>query len=97
MESQNLPIGLFCDQSFSPLQYQIDPGDALLLYTDGLVELRNPENQEYGTSRVHEIFSQRYPAPALKMVQEVIADADLFRDKAPQTDDITLFFLKCIG
>jgi serine phosphatase RsbU (regulator of sigma subunit)/PAS domain-containing protein len=45
----SLPVGLFPDASYQTARFTLPPGRCLVLYTDGVVEARNPERQEFGT------------------------------------------------
>jgi phosphoserine phosphatase RsbU/P len=44
----SLPVGLFPDTSYQTARFTLAPGRCLVLYTDGVVEARNPEGQEFG-------------------------------------------------
>jgi serine phosphatase RsbU (regulator of sigma subunit) len=45
----SLPVGLFPDASYQTARFTLPPGRCVVLYTDGVVEARNPERQEFGT------------------------------------------------
>jgi serine phosphatase RsbU (regulator of sigma subunit)/PAS domain-containing protein len=45
----SLPVGLFADASYRTARFTLPPGRCVVLYTDGVVEARNPERQELGT------------------------------------------------
>jgi serine phosphatase RsbU (regulator of sigma subunit)/PAS domain-containing protein len=45
----SLPVGLFPDASYTTSRFSLPPGRCVVLYTDGVVEARNPERQEFGT------------------------------------------------
>ena len=45
----SLPVGLFGDATYHTARFTLPPGRCVVLYTDGVVEARNPERQEFGT------------------------------------------------
>ena len=54
LEATGLPLGLFCSSEFTTHRLHLEPGDCLLLYSDGLVEARNLDGSEYGGERLQE-------------------------------------------
>ncbi|MCQ2388161.1 MAG: serine/threonine-protein phosphatase [Kiritimatiellae bacterium] len=68
---------------------QLKPGDSLLLYTDGVTEAVNPDEELYGDDRLLETMRKAGP----DFVTAVRADVDAFANGAEQADDITLIAL----
>ena len=69
---------------------QIDQGDSLILYSDGVPEAQNNQQEEFGEDRMLTIARQHTQAAAIAR-QDAITDAvTAFVDGAPQFDDITL-------
>jgi sigma-B regulation protein RsbU (phosphoserine phosphatase) len=73
---------------------QLAPGDALLLYTDGVTEARNDEGEEFGEARLLEAARQHRK---LRLPDLLAAVADQARRFSPheQSDDITLIVANC--
>ena len=68
---------------------QIEPGDILLGYTDGVTEALSPRKKFYTKSRFFSILES--PAPtALKLIEQIKIDLYDHMDDAPQFDDITM-------
>jgi sigma-B regulation protein RsbU (phosphoserine phosphatase) len=65
-------------------------GDVLLLYTDGVTEAANPQGDEFGLTRMREIFRETAGAGAEKVLARVAAEVEGFTGGQPQYDDITL-------
>ncbi len=88
-------VGLFPDVSFEIAHAQLDPGDMLFCYTDGVTDARNPERAFFGEPRVQQLLAQPAPSAAALLnrfeghLQAHIASADQF-------DDITMLAARWI-
>src|SRR5215467_11189236 len=87
-------VGLFEKWECTMEERALAPGDALLLYTDGVTEAPNGEGEEFGEERLLEVTRQHR---ALSPPELLAAVADQARRFSPheQTDDITLIVAKC--
>ena len=68
----------------------LSPGDRLFLYTDGVPEATNTENQLYGEDRLLDFMKQKASAEATEFLPALKANIDEFVGDAPQFDDITM-------
>jgi sigma-B regulation protein RsbU (phosphoserine phosphatase) len=68
---------------------QLQPGDLLLIYTDGVVEAVNDAGEEYGKSRLVRCIQSSPPASAEETLKRVMAEVNAFVGTARQHDDIT--------
>ncbi len=66
------------------------PGDCLLSYTDGVTEAFNYADEMYGDDRLKEVLQNAIGKPATKVLEDLDADLEAFRDKAPLSDDTTI-------
>lgn len=73
---------------------QLEPGDQLYLYTDGVTEATNINNELFGENRLQESLNKHADLDAKDLCIEVKKDVDEFVGKAPQFDDITMISLK---
>jgi serine phosphatase RsbU (regulator of sigma subunit) len=89
-------VGVLPDTSdlVSHLDIHLQPGDGIVLYTDGVTEARNPESELYGVERLSEIVSQNWHRTAKEIQQVVIADIRKYIGTQQVYDDITLLVLK---
>lgn len=76
---------------------QLAPGDRIFLYTDGVPEATNGNNELYGMERLNHILNQNIQSTPEKVLEEVKADVDAFVGDAPQFDDITMLCLDYRG
>jgi sigma-B regulation protein RsbU (phosphoserine phosphatase) len=79
--------------TYARASVRLTPGDCLVIYTDGVTEAFNPQDQEFGQERLPAIFSLRHSAGAQEVVNQVIAAVDAFAAGAPQSDDVTCVVL----
>lgn len=71
-------------------EIQIEPGDRLFLYTDGVTEATNIQNKLYGEDRLQEFLNNNTNLSAEETIKEVKKDIDKFVKNAEQFDDITM-------
>lgn len=76
-----------------PWPLRVEPGDALILYTDGLVEARNKE-EEYGVTRLRAKVRDLGDRPAAEIAAGIIASVEAFTGGQAQRDDVTLVVVK---
>lgn len=76
---------------------QMEPGDILYLYTDGVTEATDAYNELYGEDRLKNILNSREFTDMEELCRTVKADVDAFVDAAPQFDDITMVAFKYNG
>jgi sigma-B regulation protein RsbU (phosphoserine phosphatase) len=75
----------------------LEPGDGVVLYTDGITEARNTSQQFYGLERLCEVVSQNWHLSAEQIKQATIGDLREFIGEEKVCDDITLLVLKQKG
>jgi sigma-B regulation protein RsbU (phosphoserine phosphatase) len=86
-------LGLFEAAQFTSSRLQLQPGDHVVLFTDGVIEARNMEGDEFGEDRLKALLREHSQTPTsmiLARLKEAIAS---FSSKAPQHDDITMMVL----
>jgi PAS domain S-box-containing protein len=82
------------DTPFEVISFSMEEGDALLLYTDGLINCVNSNNEKYGSERVMESFRKSPDDPAQEILDYIIHDFNEFIGNSPMADDMTLIVLK---
>jgi serine phosphatase RsbU (regulator of sigma subunit) len=82
-------IGFFRDSYFAEADLQLGPGDALVLYTDGVIEAAGPGGEQFGGHRLAASLAHALP-PASGVAEHVLADMSRHRDTVPQNDDVTM-------
>lgn len=94
-----IPLGIYGDEIWGQAEVQLDPGDALVLYTDGITEARNGQGALFGEERLWESVSVKLDSagsrrpPAQEIQDAILADVHRFAGDVPQSDDIALAVL----
>jgi len=89
-----IALGIFEDIELQESHVQLQPGDLLIHYTDGITEAFNDKGEEFGEERLVEVILTNRTLTAADLVKATIAAVEAFADGYPQTDDITLIVLK---
>ena len=82
-------LGIAPDQGFASREVQLDPGDTVVFYTDGITEAMNADGEQFGVRRMSEVYAADPPRDAegaAKAMFEAVRD---FVGDTPQSDDIT--------
>ncbi|EDN71281.1 Stage II sporulation E [Beggiatoa sp. PS] len=89
-------VGLKADIAplVAQMELSLQPGDGIVLYTDGITEAQDPQEEQYGMERLCEVVSQNWHLSAKEIQQAVIADVKQYIDTQKVFDDITLLVLK---
>jgi len=90
-------IGFGSATPFGQSSIQLQAGDRVILYTDGLLESRNPAGDYFGKSRLQDVLYAHRRAPVQTMVDAVYAKIKDFRQQAAPDDDISLLAVEYNG
>jgi sigma-B regulation protein RsbU (phosphoserine phosphatase) len=86
-----MALGMFHDVEFSCVRRRLAPGDAVVLYTDGVTETFDARDEEYGLERLRRALSPRLGGGAPgEIVGACLEDVVKFRGDAPARDDLTI-------
>jgi sigma-B regulation protein RsbU (phosphoserine phosphatase) len=95
LKGEGFPIGFDEAKRFSLEEDRLQPGDALLLFTDGISEAQNRSMSAYGIDRLSNALA-RTPAEASasEMLRFILDDFNAFRQERLLRDDVTLLLVK---
>lgn len=82
-------LGVFAESAYDQGEFWIEPGDRLVLYTDGITEGRNPEGDEFGEERLAEVASRHRALKADDMLAAMLREIEGF-NRGAYEDDATL-------
>lgn len=92
--ASGLPLGLFAESSYSLASINLEPGDTLVCYTDGLTEARNLEENEYGCERLSEVALRNRHLSPRGLVRACREDVSAYMSRSNFADDFTLLALR---
>ena len=90
LNAGGLPLGIESEATYEEGEAPMRPGDSLLLFSDGILDVRNPDNKWFGEERLRDAWLRRGDLPPGKVVETLLSEADTFRGLEPSYDDITL-------
>ncbi len=88
------PVGLDEDAQFQGLVLQLDAGDALVAYTDGVTEARDAEGRLFGDERLAAALRLARGSDAASLLGTVVEAVEHYADGAEQADDLTLLVVR---
>jgi sigma-B regulation protein RsbU (phosphoserine phosphatase) len=89
-------LGLFDFASYQSRTLHLDKGDILVVYSDGLTDAQNQQEEMFGEERLLQIIRQEAPSGSHAIEQELLKAVAEFTQGVPQTDDITFVVVeKC--
>jgi serine phosphatase RsbU (regulator of sigma subunit) len=83
-------IGIMKNRSFQEITIQLEPGDRLVFYTDGLIEARNPDGEMYGESRLVECLMTNSSTNIEAFIWKVFDSVIIFQSGKNFDDDVCL-------
>jgi len=86
----SLPLGMLPDTEYTQARIQLNQGDKLVLYTDGITEAMNASDDQFGIDRLDKAICGACRIEATDVVGRVIRHLEEHTGKAPPTDDRTL-------
>jgi len=82
-------VGLMPDITFTSQEIQLEPGDLLVGYTDGVTEARSPQDEFYTRDRLQSLLTQPLKSAA-ETLERIKTNLFAFIDIAPRSDDVTM-------
>ena len=92
-----LPPGLFSTASYDELSLQLEPGDSLLFFTDGLTDARNVHEQEFGVEGIQEVLHRHVGESPLDLLRHLFSAIQDFTTNCKQWDAMTAAYFHFTG
>jgi serine phosphatase RsbU (regulator of sigma subunit) len=90
LDKGGIALGALPDIHLEDRQLELEPADCLLLYTDGVTEAFDNNDQMYGTERLISLLNESFGHSAHQVLAILDEDLQAFRDSAPLSDDTTI-------
>lgn len=94
LPSENLPIGMFNFARYTESSITMEPGSTLVLYTDGVTEAVNADEEMYGETQLKEALMMAAPQPVEQLRDHLLTAVRGFVAGHPQNDDITMVVIR---
>ena len=90
----SFPVGLVPEAEFSTTTLQLEPNDTLVLFSDGVTEAMDPEDQLYGVGRLRAVLLGKNEMPLDEIQKTVLESVENFARGARQADDLTILLVR---
>jgi serine phosphatase RsbU (regulator of sigma subunit)/pSer/pThr/pTyr-binding forkhead associated (FHA) protein len=90
----SFPVGLIPDAKYAAVRVTLEPGDTLVLFSDGVTEAADPQEQMFGVPRLSEVLAGHHETPLDQLQKRVVDSIETFARGASQADDITLLLIR---
>jgi sigma-B regulation protein RsbU (phosphoserine phosphatase) len=94
LETLGMPVGIFVDATFGSAEVNLEQGDILVLYTDGITEARNADDEQFGVERLGAVVRENRESSADLLVNAIDMSVDDFRSHTTPEDDQTVIVVK---
>lgn len=94
LTTRSVLLGAFDFVEYKPRQTRLNSGDVVVMYTDGVTEAVNNDNEMFGEDRLEELIKRNVSLSAEQIKQRILDEVLSFTRGLPQGDDITLIVLK---
>jgi phosphoserine phosphatase RsbU/P len=88
------PVGLVPEAEYTAVSLKLEPGDTLVLFSDGVTEAMDPAEQLFGVPRLKEVLTGHMQTPLEELQKIVLESVENFAHGASQADDLTLLLVR---
>jgi sigma-B regulation protein RsbU (phosphoserine phosphatase) len=90
----SFPVGLIPEAKYAAVRVRLEPGDTLVLFSDGVTEAADLQEHMFGVPRLSEILAGQHDMPLDQLQKRVVDSVESFARGTSQADDITLLFIR---
>jgi sigma-B regulation protein RsbU (phosphoserine phosphatase) len=90
-------LGVTEDLNYQSKKNQLQKGETIFLYTDGVTEAKNPDDQLFSDARLQQMLTRLQEKGTTDIIQSIRSEIEIFSEGTPQYDDITMLALKFYG
>src|SRR5216684_3401656 len=90
----SFPVGLVPEAEYKTTCIKLEPGDTLVLFSDGVTEAMNPDEELFGAARLREVLTGQMDTPLDQLQKCVLESVENFARGASQADDLTLLLVR---
>ncbi|MCK5685607.1 SpoIIE family protein phosphatase [bacterium] len=89
-------MGIFKDSQYEAVKIQLEVGDLLFYFTDGVIEAKSPENEFFGKEYLIKLLKENMEKSASEILSLIKSEVFKFTDIAEQFDDVTMIVVKVV-
>ncbi|HVA94006.1 MAG TPA: SpoIIE family protein phosphatase [Candidatus Dormibacteraeota bacterium] len=97
LKEGSFPVGLVPQATFTSLTATLQPDDTLVMFSDGVTEASDAEDQMFGVPRLRQALSGQHDTPLERLQKSVLESIEKFTNGSDQNDDITLLLVRYRG
>ena len=90
----SFPVGLMPEAEYTAVRLELEPGDTLVLFSDGVTEAMDPAEELFGVARLRDLLDGHADTPLDQLQKTVLESVQNFSRGASQTDDLTLLLVR---
>lgn len=94
LDIKGMPIGAIADVEFNEIEIKIEKGEKLVLFSDGLAELRNSEDKMYSEERLIRHLDKNKILDGSTLMKDLKREAENWRGEGQKSDDITILCIE---
>jgi phosphoserine phosphatase RsbU/P len=93
----SFPVGLIPEATYTSMRARLEPGDTLVLFSDGVTEAEDQNSSLFGVPRLQDILAGLHEMPLDRLQRTIVESVETFSGGASQADDITLLLVRYLG
>ena len=90
LKSGGIPVGIFANSQFSTTTFQLEIGDVLVAYTDGITDAEDSHGELWGQQRLENLLRSCSRETPEQIIKRILDEVSAFTNGQPQRDDVTL-------
>ncbi len=94
IRAEGIPLGLLENTAYDEVALVLEPGDLLAIFSDGLVEAANPQQEEFGTPRLEKLLREQARRPLAEIIEAVFSEVARFEEGRARRDDQALLVIR---
>ncbi len=96
LDAEGLIFGIYKDVNFEQKTTSLEPGDILILYTDGIIEAEDNHQNMFGLGRLQKLVAESGQATPQEIIDQILTQVRIFTGYRHFNDDVTLFVIKAL-
>jgi serine phosphatase RsbU (regulator of sigma subunit) len=94
LKPSGMPVGISADSRFTTATFQLETGDVLVAYTDGITEVENRNGEPWGQRGLENLLRSCNRETPQQIIKCILDEVSSFADRLPQRDDMTLVVMQ---